>query len=67
MPYVTSVERIGLTRGREEGLREALRRFIQARFRAVPPAMEQRIAAADRATLDQLVERVAVVPTIDDL
>jgi len=27
----------------------------------------QRIAAADRATLDQLVERAAVVPTVDDL
>jgi len=111
MPYVTSVERIGLARGRaegraegrvegrdegrvegrdegrvegrdegrvegrdegrvegrDEGTRETLRRFIQARFRAVPPAVEQRIAAADRATLDQLVERVAVVQTIDDL
>jgi len=75
MPYVTSVERIGLARGlargreegREEGARETLRRFVEARFGAVPPALEQRIAAANRATLDQLVERVAVVPTIDDL
>jgi len=32
----------------------AVRRFIQARFRAVPPAVDQRIAAADRTTLDQL-------------
>ena len=32
----------------------AVRRFIQARFGVVPPAVEQRIAAADRATLDQL-------------
>jgi len=95
MPYVTSVERSGLARGRaegrdegraegrdegraegrdegraegrDEGTRETLRRFIQARFGAVPPAVEQRIAAADRATLDQLVERAAVVPTVDDL
>ncbi len=75
MPYVTSVERIGLARGRAEGrdegraegTRETLRRFIQARFGVVPPAVEQRIAAADRATLDQLVERAAVVQTIDDL
>jgi len=29
--------------------------------------VEQRIAAADRATLDQMVERAAVVQTIDDL
>jgi len=75
MPYVTSVERIGLARGlargreegREEGARETLRRFVEARFGAVSPALEQRIAAADRATLDQLVARAAVVPTVDDL
>jgi len=71
MPYVTSVERMGLARGlargREEGARETLRPFVEARFGAVPPALEQRIAAADRATLDQLVARAAVVPTIDDL
>jgi len=41
-------------------------RFIQARFGAVPSAVEQRIAA-DRATLDWLVARAAVVPTVDDL
>jgi len=75
MPYVTSVERIGLARGRaegraegrDEGTRETLRRFIQARFGVAPPAVEQRIAAADRAMLDQLVERAAVAPTVDDL
>lgn len=67
MPYVTSVERIGLARGRAEGTRETVRRFIQARFGVVPPAVEQRIAAADWATLDQLIERAAVVPTVDDL
>jgi len=71
MPYVTSVERMGLARGREEGreegARETLRRFVEARFGVVPPALEQRIAAADRATLDQMVERAAVVQTVNDL
>ncbi len=71
MPYVTSWERRGLEQGleqgREEGKREALRRIVQARFRSVPEAVEQRIAAADRATLDQLIERAGVVPTVDDL
>ncbi len=67
MPYVTSVERMGLARGRDEGTRETLRRFIQARFGVIPPAVEQRIAVADRATLDQMIERAAVVQTIDDL
>ena len=67
MPYVTSVERIGLARGREEGLREALRRIVRARFGVVPEALETRIAAADRTTLDHLIDRASVVQTVDDL
>lgn len=75
MPYITSVERMGLKRGlergreegREEGTREALRRVIRARFRSVPATLEQRIASADQATLDQLIERAVVVSTADDL
>jgi hypothetical protein len=75
MPYVTSVERIGLERGRlegreegrEEGLREALRRIVRARFGAAPEALERRIAEADRAALDQMLDRVSVVQTVDDL
>ncbi len=67
MPYVTSVERIGLARGREEGLREALRRIVRARFQTVPEALEIRITAADRETLDQLIDRASVVQTVDDL
>ena len=75
MPYVTSVERIGLERGRlegreegrGEGLREALRRIVRARFGAVPEALERRIVEADRAALDQMLDRVSVVQTVDDL
>jgi len=67
MPYVTSVERIGLARGREEGLREALRRIVRARFQTMPEALESRIAAADRETIDQLIDRASVVQTVDDL
>jgi len=71
MPYVTSWERRGLEQGREEGReegkREALRRIVQARFGAVPEAVERRIVAADRATLDQLIGRAVTIPTVDDL
>jgi len=71
MPYVTSVERIGLARGREEGreegLREALRRIVRARYGVVPEALEIRIAAADREALDELIDRASVVQTVDDL
>ncbi len=79
MPYITSVERMGLKRGLEQGLergraegraegtRAAVRRVLRARFGAIPAAVEQRIAAVDRATLDQLIERAAIVPAVDDL
>lgn len=71
MPYVTSWERRGREEGREEGRQEgtraAVRRVLRARFGAVPEAVEQRIAAADRAALDQLIERAAIVPAVDDL
>jgi len=71
MPYITSVERMGLERGRQEGrqegLRAAARGVVRARFGSIPEAVERRIAAADEATLDQLIKRVVVVPTVDDL
>ena len=57
----------GLERGRQEGLREALRRIVWARFQTVPEALESRIAAADSETLDRLIERALDVQTIDDL
>ncbi len=81
MPYVTSVERMGVERGRQEGrqegrnegIREALRRIVQARFGAAPEALEalealeRRIAEADREALDQMLDRVIIVGTVDDL
>ncbi len=79
MPYITSIERLGvekgleqgleqgLEKGRDEGKREALRRIVQARFGAAPEALERRIAEADRAALDQMLDRVSVVQAVDDL
>ena len=79
MPYVTSAERIGLARGleqgRQEGLeqgleqgkRQALRQVAQARFGAVPEALEQQIEVADDAGLDTLLNRVARAMSADDV
>jgi len=72
------VERMGVERGRQEGrqegrnegIREALRRIVQARFGAAPEALEaleRRIAEADREALDQMLDRVIIVGTVDDL
>ena len=75
MPYITSVERSGLERGRQEGrqegrvegTRETLRRIVRARFQTVPEDLERRIVAADESSLEGLVDRAGVVSTIDDL
>lgn len=58
---------IGEARGALEGLREALRLLVQARFGAIPDEIAQRIAAADRASLDALVVRASTVASVDAL
>ncbi len=71
MPYLTTIERRGLEQGREQGLeqgkRAALRRIAVARFGALSPALEERIAQADSAALDLLLDRAAVAHSPADL
>jgi len=75
MPYVTSVERIGLARGLEqgrqegrvEGKRATLLRLVQGRFGSLPPALDERIAAGDEVVLDEMIDRVVVAARIEDL
>lgn len=69
MPYITSVERIGMEKGLEkgrmegrmEGLREGvgrtLIRMIQRRFGSVPDWVNDRLAAADLDTLESWSEK----------
>jgi len=74
MPYIISVERIGERRGEERGerrgeengKREALRRIVRARFQTVPEALERRIVEANHERLDQMLDRVSVVQTVDE-
>ena len=71
MPYITSVERIGMERGeqigRREGERAMLRRLIWGRFGRIPEGLDQRLAAADEAELDELADRIAAAGSLDDL
>ena len=57
----------GLEAGRIEGKRLALRRFVERRFGRPSDALAQRLADADEATLDQMLDRVIEVPTADAL
>ena len=71
MPYITSVERIGLERGeqigRREGERAMLRRLVQARFGAVPEALGRQIDAADEGQLEQLADRIGAASSLEEL
>jgi len=83
MRYITSAERIGREDGLAEGLaeglvlgklegalegqRKALRRIVAARFGAVSPDLEARLAAADETVLGDLLMRAITVVTIADL
>jgi hypothetical protein len=83
MPYVTSVERIGLQEGRAQGLQEGkaqglqegrlqgqravLRRLVQARFGAVPAALGHAIDTADEERLGELTDRIGAASSLADL
>jgi predicted transposase YdaD len=53
----------GLERGREEGLtigvRESVQLVLRARFKALPPEVEQAIARASRAALEDVLTHVS--------
>jgi len=60
-----------LQRGREQGAlnvkREVVVRQASARFGAVPADLDERLAGADDATLDQLLARVVQAASLDEL
>ncbi len=65
----------GLVEGRQEGKIEgglegrqaSLRRVLRSRFGTIPDSLEQRIAAATMAELDDLIDRAVLVGHIQDL
>lgn len=71
MPYVTSVERMGIERGRAEGLREGLRKAIrsilQGRFGPLTSEQEMQIAVADTAALERMIVRLSTANEAKDV
>jgi len=57
----------GLAEGEQRAKRAMVRRAAQAHFGAVPQQLEQRIADADGATLELLLDRVVLAPNLDQL
>lgn len=71
MPYVTSVERIGiekgLLQGRQEGLRESILRVLEVRFGPISPRVRLLLEpVVDVDSLLKLNERAVLAPTLAD-
>ncbi|MBF0110659.1 MAG: DUF4351 domain-containing protein [Magnetococcales bacterium] len=52
MPYITSVERIGMRKGEQKGKAEMLLKQLQARFGLVPESLQERVESADLKDID---------------
>ena len=62
MPYITSIERMGIEKGRQEGLQQGealvLRRLLTRRFGPLPPWVEERLHNATVPDLERWADRV---------
>ena len=79
MTYITSIERMGIEKGRQEGRREGrqegiqqgeaalLRRQLVRRFGSLPSWTEQRLEQASREELERWAERVLEAPTLAEV
>jgi len=71
MPYVTSVERIGiqkgLQQGRQEGEAAVLLRLLAPKFGPPSQEMRKRIEEADADTLLDWSGRILTAESVDDI
>jgi len=57
----------GRQEGRLEGQQAAVRRLVERRFGVLPTALAERIATADEAALDALLDRAIAGDSVTDL
>jgi hypothetical protein len=57
MPYITSIERMGIEKGMEKGMERALVRMLRLRFGAVPDAIAQQLHGLPVSRLEELMDR----------
>ena len=69
MKYVTSVERIGIAKGRVEGRLEGesklLKKLLERRFGALPAWATEKLSNASEPALEAWGEAVLTAPTLD--
>lgn len=71
MQYVTSVERIGIEKGRQEGRQEGeaamLMRLLERRFGDLPDWARDRVRSADCAMLETWSVRLLEAASVEDV
>lgn len=68
MPYVTSIERLAMEQGIEQGLKRGIARLLHARFSEESGKLLSEIdTVSDCNLLETILERVAVVASPDEL
>ena len=67
MPFVTSIERIGIEKGRAEGQALILQKQLAKRFGNVPGWAEQRILSARPEQLEDWALRVLDGKSVEDV
>ncbi len=75
MPYITSIERMGIEKGRQQGLQEGfqqgeafmLTHLLTRRFGPLPGWATSRLAQASREELEQWAERVLEAQRLEDV
>lgn len=67
MPYITSIERMGIEKGRQEGQILVLTRLLTRRFGPLPGWVPERLAQASSEELEQWVERVLDAQRLEEV
>ncbi|WP_199303010.1 transposase [Oscillatoria sp. FACHB-1406] len=74
MPYITSVERFGIEKGRQEGLQEGqitkgqrdILRILEVRFEEIPAQLRERVGAVkDLEVLEMLLVQAVTTQSLD--
>lgn len=73
MRYVTSIERLGIEKGKLEGMQQgklegeafALQRLITKRFGSIPSVIAAKIAAASQAQIETWFDLAIDAPTLE--
>ena len=71
MPYITSIERMGIEKGIQQGFQQGeafvLTRLLTRRFGVLPGWATERLAQASRVEMEQWTERVLEAQRLEDV